>query len=93
MDVSRRWRITRVALTAVYLFAGWLLFTGNVAPYSLVLGVIFALVVALATYRYFIEEHEAAWRSLVPRICRTSSRPAASIRPAPTTSPRRPSSS
>ena len=68
MDVSRKWKITRVVLTSVYLFAGWLLFTGNVAPYSLFLGVVFAFVVALATYRYFIEEHEAAWRSLVPRL-------------------------
>ena len=68
MDVSRKWQITRVILTAVYLFAGWLLFTGNFAPYSLFLGVFFALVVSLATYRYFIEEHEAARRSLVPRL-------------------------
>jgi multicomponent Na+:H+ antiporter subunit E len=68
VDVSRKWKITRVVLTSVYLFAGWLLFTGNVAPYSLFLGVVFAFVVALATYRYFIEEHEAARRSLVPRL-------------------------
>ena len=68
MDVSRKWKIARVIMTSIYLFAGWLLFTGSLAPYSLFLGGMFALLVALATYRYFIEEHEAARRSLLPRL-------------------------
>ncbi|MBN1834772.1 MAG: Na+/H+ antiporter subunit E [Spirochaetales bacterium] len=68
MEISRKWNITRVILTTVYLFAAWLLFTGSFAPYSLFLGVLFSLVVALLTYRYFIEEYEAARRSLLPRL-------------------------
>jgi multicomponent Na+:H+ antiporter subunit E len=68
VDASRKWRIARVLLTSLYLFAGWLLFTGNVAPYSMFLGAAFAVLVALVTYRYFIEEHEAARRSLLPRL-------------------------
>lgn len=68
MKVSRKWTITRIVLTTLYLFAGWLLFTGSTAPYSLFLGGVFAVLVSLATYRYFIEEHEAALRSLLPRL-------------------------
>jgi len=68
VKVSRKWTITRIVLTTLYLFAGWLLFTGSTAPYSLFLGGVFAVLVSLATYRYFIEEHEAALRSLMPRL-------------------------
>jgi multicomponent Na+:H+ antiporter subunit E len=68
MDVSGKWKLTRIVITAVYLFAGWLLFTGSFAPYSLFLGVLFSVAVALATYGYFIEEHEAGRRSLLPRL-------------------------
>ena len=68
MEASRKWKITRIVLTSVYLYAGWLLFTGSVAPSSLVLGVLFAAGVGVLTYRHFIEEHEAARRSLLPRV-------------------------
>jgi multicomponent Na+:H+ antiporter subunit E len=68
VEASRKWRIVRILITGVYLFAGWLLFTASLAPYSLFLGLTFSTLVAMLTYRFFLEEHEAAWRSLVPRL-------------------------
>lgn len=68
MEASRKWRIARIVLTSVYLYAGWLLFTGSLAPSSLLLGAVFSVGLGLLTYRYFIEEHEAARRSLLPRV-------------------------
>jgi multicomponent Na+:H+ antiporter subunit E len=62
------WKITRIVITSVHLFAGWILFTGNFDYVSLLLGFVFSVSVALATYMFFIEEHEAARRSLLPRI-------------------------
>jgi multicomponent Na+:H+ antiporter subunit E len=68
VETSRKWRILRILITGVYLFAGWLLFTASLAPYSLFLGLTFSTLVAILTYRFFLEEHEAAWRSLAPRL-------------------------
>lgn len=68
METSRKWRILRILITGIYLFAGWLLFTASLAPYSIFLGLLFSTLVAMLTYRFFLEEHEAAWRSLAPRI-------------------------
>jgi formate hydrogenlyase subunit 3/multisubunit Na+/H+ antiporter MnhD subunit len=47
---------------------GWLLFTGNLAPYSLLIGVLFSLIIAFLTYSLFIHEHEADKRALLPRV-------------------------
>lgn len=68
MDRELRWNIARVILTTVYLFLGWLLFTWSVALESLALGVVFSFIVALITFRLFIEEDEAARRSHLPRL-------------------------
>lgn len=68
MQSSRKWRIVRIVITGVYLFAAWMLFTASLVPYSVFLGVTFSLLVAMLTYRFFLEEHEVAWRSLVPRV-------------------------
>jgi len=68
MDVFRKWKIVRIALTTGYLMVGWILFTGTLALFSLFLGVVFSLCVALFTYSIFIEEREAARRSLLPRM-------------------------
>lgn len=68
MNVFLRWKIIRIVMTIFYLMAGWLLFTGTVAPFPLLLGLFFSTVVALLTYRLFIEEQEAERRALIPRI-------------------------
>lgn len=68
MDVFLKWKIVRIILTALYLMVGWILFTGNLALFSLFLGVIFSFIVAFITYSIFIEETEAARRHLLPRI-------------------------
>lgn len=62
-----RWNLTRMVLTAVYLFGGWLLFTWSLAPRSLLIGGVHSTVIALLTFRLFIEEDEAARRSHLPR--------------------------
>ena len=67
MDREVRWTVTRIVLTTIYLFAGWLLFTWSAAPRTLALGAIQSGIVALLTYRLFIEEDEAARRSHFPR--------------------------
>lgn len=68
MDRAVRWDLTRIALTTIYLFVGWMLFTWSFAPGSLLLGIVHSAAVALITYRLFIEEDEAARRSHIPRI-------------------------
>lgn len=67
MDSEIRWNVTRIVLTTIYLFAGWLLFTWSVSSRSLIIGGIQSFVVAVLTYRLFIEEDEAARRSHFPR--------------------------
>jgi len=68
MDRVVRWNVTRIVVTSIYLFAGWLLFSWSIAPRSLILGGIQSTVVALLTYRIFIEDDEAARRSIVPGV-------------------------
>jgi multicomponent Na+:H+ antiporter subunit E len=68
MDVFQKWKIVRIVMTVLYLMGGWLLFTGTVAPFSLLLGLFFSSVIALLTYHLFIEEQEAERRALIPRI-------------------------
>ena len=68
MNLLLRWKITRIVITSIHLLAGWILFTGNLDLTSLLLGLVFSVSVALATYMFFIEEHEVARRSLLPRI-------------------------
>ena len=63
-----RWNIVRVAVTTLYLMLGWLLFTWNVSPGSLILGLIHSAIVALLTFPVFVESDEAARRSHLPRI-------------------------
>jgi multicomponent Na+:H+ antiporter subunit E len=68
MNVFLKWKIVRMVMTALYLMAGWLLFTGTVAPFPLLLGLFFSTVVAFLTYHLFFEEQEAERRALIPRI-------------------------
>jgi multicomponent Na+:H+ antiporter subunit E len=66
MDVLTKWKIIRVILTTLYLLGGWILFTGTFAFYSLFVGCLFSVLVALLTYSLFIDEKEADRRSLIP---------------------------
>jgi len=68
MNVFQKWKIVRIVMTVFYLMGGWLLFTGTVAAFPLLLGLFFSTVIALLTYHLFIEEKEAARRALIPRI-------------------------
>ena len=38
MTPAQKWKIVRIVLTTIYLFAGWLVFTGTLSPYSLLMG-------------------------------------------------------
>ena len=67
MNVLRKWKIVRIVMTIVYLMGGWLLFTGTLAAVPLLLGLLFATIIAALTYHLFIEEQEAARRALIPR--------------------------
>ncbi|MFP4211842.1 MAG: Na+/H+ antiporter subunit E [Alkalispirochaeta sp.] len=67
MDRAVRWDLTRVILTTIYLFVGWMLFTWSLAPVSLLLGLVHSAAVAVITFRLFIEDDEAARRSHIPR--------------------------
>lgn len=67
MRSRTKWALVRISITAVYLLAGWVLFTGSVEAHALILGGVFSLLVAILTYDSFIVETEAAWRSHLPR--------------------------
>lgn len=67
MTPAQKWKIVRILLTTIYLFAGWLVFTGTFAPYSLLMGLCFSGFIALTTYSLFIHEYEADRRALLPR--------------------------
>lgn len=68
MKTSLKWAIARVVLTTLYLFIGWLLFTGSLLARSLLMGGIFSFIVAITTFKIFIDDDEAARRTLLPRI-------------------------
>lgn len=68
MDIRRKWDITRVVLTAIYLFAGWMLFTWSIDIFSLIMGGLFSFLTAILTFRLFIDEYEADRRALLPRL-------------------------
>lgn len=68
MEAQTRWRITRAIATSLYLFIGWLLFSGSFSLVSLATGAAFSVLVASLTHTFFIAEHEAERRALLPRI-------------------------
>lgn len=68
MRVRLKWKLVRILFTTVWLYGGWLLYTGSFEPASLGLGAIASLLVATATYDLFISEHEAARKGLLVRI-------------------------
>ena len=68
MTSSFKWTLTRIVLTSLYLFAGWLLFTGSTAAQTMATGAAFSLLIALTTFKLFIDDDEAARRTLIPRV-------------------------
>ncbi len=68
MNVNIKWKIVRILLTTVYLFIGWIFFSGNFAFASLIAGLLFSFAIALLTYSLFIDKREAERRSLLPRF-------------------------
>lgn len=67
MDSTAKWRLVRIVITTVYMFGGWLLFSGTIHPRSLVLGLIASAAVAMGTYHLFFDSNEAGRRILFPR--------------------------
>lgn len=67
MNSQTKWAVVRIAITFLYLLAGWVLFTGSIDLHDLAMGGAFSLMVAILTYDSFIVETEAAWRSHLPR--------------------------
>lgn len=67
MRAERVWRLTRFVITACAMFAVWLLFTASLETFSLVSGMIGAVVIAALTYDEFIAQHNVSLRSFMPR--------------------------
>lgn len=63
-----KWTLVRILLTTVNLFAGWILFTGSFQVRSLLMGVVFSFLIAVATFKLFIDDDEAARKVLLPRF-------------------------
>lgn len=68
MNKFTKWKIVRIIITTIYLFAGWLLFSESFAPFSLAIGLFFSAAVAFFTYNLFIDEQEADRKSLIFNI-------------------------
>jgi len=67
MNLKTKWKIFRIGVTFFFLMLGWLVFTGNLDPQSLLLGVIFSFFIALITYDYFVDETEVFLKDILPR--------------------------
>ncbi|MBN2050764.1 MAG: Na+/H+ antiporter subunit E [Spirochaetales bacterium] len=63
MKLKTRWAFIRFCITFLFLFAGWLLFTWSLDPGSLLAGFAAAFIIALLTFRIFVEEEEAGRRA------------------------------
>ncbi|MDL2228836.1 Na+/H+ antiporter subunit E [Treponema sp. OttesenSCG-928-L16] len=68
MDSGKKWRLFRIFFTFIVLTALWFLFSGSGDIFSLCIGCLGALIMALLSYDVFIEEFEAARHSLIPRF-------------------------
>lgn len=66
MKAYRSWKLVRFSITAVLLFAVWMLFTASFEPFSLAAGAAGALLIAGLTYDLFIAEHQANIRFILP---------------------------
>ncbi|MFQ3620451.1 MAG: Na+/H+ antiporter subunit E [Spirochaetales bacterium] len=68
MKARSKWNLIRILITSLWLFVGWILYTGSLVPTSLLIGVVASLLVALVTYDLFIQEHEAEKKALLVRV-------------------------
>ena len=67
MHLELKWRLLRFAITAVSMFAVWLIFTASLETFSLVTGIIGSLLIGGLTYDVFIPRHQAGINYFVPR--------------------------
>lgn len=66
MTPLSKWNLLRFFVTSVLLFGAWLLFTESADAYSLAAGAVASLALGALSYRFFIEEHEAGRRHILP---------------------------
>ena len=66
MTPRTKWDLVRLASTFSVLLAAWLLFAGPPDAYSLAAGSISSAILAFLTFRFFLEDHEAGVRHLIP---------------------------
>ncbi|MDY0094995.1 MAG: Na+/H+ antiporter subunit E [Candidatus Vecturithrix sp.] len=67
MNLKTKWKMFRIGVTFFFLMLGWIIFTGNLDPQSLLLGAIFSFFIALLTYDYFVDETEVFIKDILPR--------------------------
>lgn len=67
MSLEKRWKLVRFTITALSMFALWLIFTASLEVFSLVTGLGGSLFVAGLTYDIFIPRHQAGLNFFVPR--------------------------
>jgi len=67
MGPEFKWRLIRFTITAIAMFALWLVFTASLEVFSLVTGLGGSLLVAGLTYDIFIPRHQAGINFFVPR--------------------------
>jgi len=68
MRIEELRTINKALITFFFLFALWLLFTFNLDPFSLLLGGLFSLTIALFTHDLFIEKEEKIHKGILPRF-------------------------
>ena len=66
MQAEKKWSFIRFLITALFLYAVWLLFTASIAPYSLIFGALGSLLIAALTYNVFIARHQANLKYIIP---------------------------
>jgi len=67
MGLEFRWKLIRFTITAIAMFALWLVFTASLELFSLITGFGGSLLVAGLTYDIFIPRHQAVINFFVPR--------------------------
>ncbi|MDC7240661.1 MAG: Na+/H+ antiporter subunit E [Spirochaetales bacterium] len=66
MSLESRWKLIRFAITSLFLFGCWMLFTASTDTYSVIAGVCASLLGGYLTYGVFIPKHQANLRYTVP---------------------------
>ncbi len=66
MTPRTKWDLVRFASTFSVLLGAWMLFAGPPDAYSITAGTLSAAVLAALTFRFFLDDHEAGARHLIP---------------------------